>query len=142
MARLVCIVVTVSIDYLVLGREVVLFVCLYIHTHVRTTLHFLYIFMSYSLLWRHIVLLTVDVYSSNHSVVYHWNQYDDISKKCRVVRLSVFNANKKSYSSFIIDSRKIICISGERAYHPLQEIEAIFSKKYIFFQFLTEFLKN
>ena len=37
---------------------------------------------------------------------------------------------KKAYSSFIIDSRKIICISDERVSHPLQENEAIFSKKY------------
>ena len=36
---------------------------------------------------------------------------------------------KKGYSS-IIDSRTIIGISGERAYHPLQENEEIFSKKY------------
>ena len=59
------------------------------------------------------------------SVIYHWNQHDEeISKKCRSVRpsvsptvcrsvrlsvcssvcLSVCNANKKAYSSFIIDS--------------------------------------
>ena len=38
---------------------------------------------------------------------------------------------KKAYSFFIIDCRKIIRISGERAYyHPLQENEAIFSKNY------------
>ena len=48
------------------------------------------IFMSHSLLWRHIVLLTVGVYSSNHRVIYHWNQYDEeISKKCRSIRPSV-----------------------------------------------------
>ena len=45
------------------------------------------------------------------------------------VRLSVCNANKKNYSSFIIDSRKIIRISGETVWHPLQENQAIFSKK-------------
>ena len=39
------------------------------------------------------------------------------------------SANKKAYSSFIIDSRKIIYISGEKAYNPLQDVEAIFSKK-------------
>ena len=43
------------------------------------------------------------------------------------VRPSVCNANKKAYSS-IIDSRKIIRLSGERAYHPLQENEKIFKK--------------
>ena len=36
----------------------------------------------------------------------------------------------KKASSSIIDSRKIIRISGERAYHSLQENEAIFSKNY------------
>ena len=64
------------------------------------------------------------------SVIYHWNQYDEeISKKSRSVRpsvsLSVCNATKKAYSS-IIDSIKIICISGERVWLPLQENEAIF----------------
>ena len=36
---------------------------------------------------------------------------------------------KKAHSSFIIDSRKIIRISDEGVWHPLQENEAIFSKK-------------
>ena len=71
------------------------------------------------------------LFKQPQSVIYHWNQYDEeISKKCRSVRLSVCNATKKAYSSFIIDSRKIIRISGERVWHPLQENEAIFSKKY------------
>ena len=48
---------------------------------------------------------------------------------------------KKAYSS-IIDSRKIIRISEERVWHPLQENEAIFSKNIYTFQFLTEFSKN
>ena len=85
--------------------------------------------MSHSLLWRHIVLLTVDVYSSNHAVLYNIG----ISMTRRFqksvspsVPLSVCNANKKAYSSFIIDSRIIIRISDKRAYHPLQENEAIF----------------
>ena len=47
---------------------------------------------------------------------------------------------KKAYSSFIIDSRNIICISGERAFHPLQENEAIFSKN-IFFNCRRNFRK-
>ena len=34
----------------------------------------------------------------------------------------------KAYSSFIIDSGKIIHISSETNYNPLQESEAIFSK--------------
>ena len=45
--------------------------------------------------------------------------------------MSVYDANKKAYSS-IIDSRKMIRISGERAYHPLQENKEIFSKKCFF----------
>ena len=44
------------------------------------------------------------------------------------VCLSGCNANKKAYFSFIIDSRKIIRVSHERAYHPLQENEEVFSK--------------
>ena len=87
--------------------------------------------MSHSLLWRHIVLLTGGVYSSNHRVLYTIG----ISMTRRYqksvglsVRLSVCNANKKKHSS-IIDSRKIIRISDERVWHPLQENVAIFSKK-------------
>ena len=71
------------------------------------------------------------LFKQPQSVLYHWNQYDEeISKKCRSVRLSVCNANKKkAHSSFIIDSRKIIRISDERVWHPLQGKEAIFSEK-------------
>ena len=54
--------------------------------------------MSHSLLWRHIVLLTVGVYSSNHRVLYTIG----ISMKRRFqksvnssVRLSVCNTKKK-----------------------------------------------
>ena len=36
------------------------------------------------------------LFKQPQSVIYHWNQYDEISKKCRSVRLSVCNANKKS----------------------------------------------
>ena len=43
--------------------------------------------------------------------------------------VSVCNANKKAYSSFIIDSRKIIRILDKRGWHPLQENEAVFSEK-------------
>ena len=52
------------------------------------------------------------------------------------VRLSVcpvrsfVTLTKKAYSSFIIDSRKIIRMSGERAWHNLPENEAIFSNIY------------
>ena len=55
--------------------------------------------MSHSLLWRHIVLLTVGVYSSNHRVLYTIG----ISMTRRFqksvgpsVRLSVCKTNKKS----------------------------------------------
>ena len=68
------------------------------------------------------------LFKQPQSVIYHWNQYDEeISRKCRSVCPFV-TLTKKAYSSFIIDSRKIIRISGERAYHPLQENEEIFSK--------------
>ena len=37
------------------------------------------------------------LFKQPQSVIYSWNQYDEsISKKCRSVRLSVCNANKKS----------------------------------------------
>ena len=36
------------------------------------------------------------LFKQPQSVIYYWNQYDEeISKKCRSVRLSVCNANKK-----------------------------------------------
>ena len=91
------------------------------------------IIMSHSLLWRRIVLLTVCVYSSNHRVLYTIG----ISMTRRFqksvgppVRLSVcpfVTLTKKAYS-FIIDCRKIIRISGEKVWHPLQENVATFSK--------------
>ena len=88
--------------------------------------------MSHSLLWRHIVLLTVGVYSSNYRVLHTIGismtrrfQKSAGPSVCPFVTLT-----KEAYSSFIIDSRKIIRISGERDYHPLQEKEEIFSKKY------------
>ena len=89
--------------------------------------------MSHSLLWRHIVLLTIGVYSSNHRVLYTIGI--SMTKRFQKsvgpsVRLSVrpfVTRTKKAYSS-IIDSRKIVRISGERAHHPLQENEEIFKK--------------
>ena len=47
---------------------------------------------------------------------------------------------KKSCSSLIIKSRVIIRISDERAWHPLQENEAIFSRN-IYFNFRRNFRK-
>ena len=85
--------------------------------------------MSHNLLSRHIVLMTVGVYSSKR-----FKKSVDPSV-CSFVTLT-----RKAYSSFIIDSRKIICLSGERAYHPPQENEAIFSKKY-FSKMLVNFRK-
>ena len=71
------------------------------------------------------------LFKQPQSLIYHWNQYDEeISKKCTSVRLSVCIANKRAYSSFIINSRIIIRLSDERVWHPLQENEAIFSKNY------------
>ena len=87
-------------------------------------------------LWRNIVLLPVCVYSSNHRVLYTLGISMTRRYKKSVgpsVRPSVcpfVTLTKNAYPSFIIDSRKIIRISGERAYHPLQEDDAIFSKKY------------
>ena len=71
-------------------------------------------------------------------VIYHWNQYDEaIYKKCRpVCRPSICNANKKS-NSFIINSRMIISMLGEMAWHPVQENEVVFSKNVQ--KFKTEF---
>ena len=64
-------------------------------------------FISHSLLWRHIVLLTVGVYSSNHRVLYtieismtrRFQKSVGPSVRlsvCSSVRPSVCNANKKS----------------------------------------------
>ena len=104
-----------------------------------------YVIMSHSLLWRHIFLLTVGVYSSNHGVLYNIGiSVTRRFQKCvgPSVVPSVCNAKKKAYSFFIIDSRIIIRISDERVWHPLQENEAIFSKNIYIFQFSTEFSKN
>ena len=90
------------------------------------------IIMSHSLPWRRIVLLTVSLYSSNHRVLYTIGISMTRRFQKSVVRPSVcmsvcpFVTLKKAYSSFIIDSRKIIRISGERVWHPLQENETIF----------------
>ena len=73
------------------------------------------------------------LFKQPQSVIYHCNQYDE---EIPSVRLSVclFVTLKKVFS--IINSRTIIRISGERAYNPLQENEAIFSKKYLNFFFV------
>ena len=96
--------------------------------------------VSHSLLWSHLVLLTVGVYSSNHRVLYTigismtrrfqkvWARPSVRPSACLSV-CPLVALTKKAYSS-IIDSTKIIRISGERIYHPLQENEEIFSKKY------------
>ena len=93
------------------------------------------IVMSHSLLWRHVVLLMVGVYSSNHRVLYIIGisirrrfQKSVGPSVCLCLSVRPIVIITKAYSSFIIDSKKIIRISGERAYHPLQENEKIFSK--------------
>ena len=55
------------------------------------------VIMSHSLLWRHIVLLTVGVYSSNHRVLYTIGISMTRFQKSvgSSVRLSVCNAKKK-----------------------------------------------
>ena len=79
-------------------------------------------------------LLTVGVYSSNHRVLYTigismTRRYQkSVSPSVCLSVCPFVTLTKKVYSSFIINSREIICISGERAYNPLQENEAIFSK--------------
>ena len=90
------------------------------------------IIISHSLLWRHIVLLTVGVYSSNYRVLYTIgiNMTRRFQKSVGLSVCPFVTLTKKTYSSFIIDSRKIIFISGERVWHPLQEYVAIFSKYY------------
>ena len=74
-------------------------------------------------------MLTVGVYSCKHRVLYTIGigmtkrfQKSVGPSVCPFVTLT------KKPTPFIIDSRKIIRIAGERAYHPLQENEAIFSK--------------
>ena len=80
----------------------------------------------------YIVLLTVGVYSSNHRVLYiigiSMTRRFQISVSPSVC--SFVTLTNKAYSSFIIDSRNIIRISGERAYHPIQENKEIFSKQF------------
>ena len=87
-------------------------------------------FKSHSFTWRPIVLLMVSVYSSNHGVLYAIgiNITSRFKKNCWSVHLSVCNANKNAYSSLIINSRILIRISGERAWHSLRENEAIILK--------------
>ena len=72
-------------------------------------------------------MLTVGIYSNNHRVLYVIGiSMTRFQKSVNPSdRVFVCNANKKTYS-FIIDSRKIIRVSGERAKHPLQENEEIF----------------
>ena len=73
------------------------------------------------------------LFKQPQSVLYHWKYDEEIKKNVGPsVRPSVclfVTLTKTAYSSFIIDSRKIIRISGERVWHPLQENEAIFLKK-------------
>ena len=85
--------------------------------------------LSHSLLWRHIVLLAVRIIQATTECYIPLESVWRGDFKKVLVRLSVCNYNKKAYAS-IINSRKIIRISGEKAYNRLQDNEAIFSKKY------------
>ena len=68
------------------------------------------------------------LFKQSRSVTYHCHQYDEeISKKCRSVCPFV-TLTKEAYFSFINNSRITIRISGERAWHPLHENEAILKK--------------
>ena len=94
---------------------------------------------SQCLLWRLVLLLMVGVYSSNCGVLYTIRI--SITRRFqKSVGLSICNTNKYAYGSFIIYSRIKICILGERAWHLLEENEAIFSKNY-FSNFLLNFRK-
>ena len=86
--------------------------------------------MSHSWLWRHIVLLTVGVYSSNHRALYiiGIRMTRTCHKKNISVCSSVYNPNKNAYSTFTINSRITILISHERTWNLLQEHEVIFLK--------------
>ena len=88
-------------------------------------------YLSHSLLWRHIVLLAVGVYSSNHRVLYTIG-ISITTRFPKSVGASVcpFVTLTKKPTPLIIDSIKIIGVSDERVYHLLQENEEIFSKKY------------
>ena len=76
--------------------------------------------------------------------------YKKMRLYCKKIFFKNFRANfrkitylhKNACSSFIINSRIVIRISDERAWHPLQKNEVIFSKNIYIFQFSMEFLKN
>ena len=77
-------------------------------------------------MWWGIALLTVDVYSGSHRVLYIIEI--SMTRLQKSASASIYNANKNAYS-FISNIRIIICISCKRAWHPLQENRMIFSKK-------------
>ena len=76
-------------------------------------------------------MLTVGVYSSNHRVLctVGISMARRFQTSVGLLVCPFVTLTKKAYSSFIINSRKVIRKSGERAYHPLQENDEIFSKK-------------
>ena len=90
------------------------------------------IIRSHSLRWRHCFADGRCLFKQPQSVYNIGISMTRIFQKSvgPSVCLSVCNANKKkAYSSSIINRRKIIRISGEWVWHPLQENEAIFKKK-------------
>ena len=133
---------TINLFYLSLHGQYALHMWLYnlefteAYAGILCTVKAYLIFMSHSLLWRHIVLLTVGVYSSNHRLLYtigismtrRFQKSVGPSVRpsvclslCLSVRPSVcpfVTLTKKAYSSFIIDSRRIIRIPDERVWHP------------------------
>ena len=78
--------------------------------------------MDQSLLWRHIDLLMGGVYSSNHGVLISMTRRKIFLSVLPPACTSVCNAAKNAYS-FIVNSRKIVCISDERAWRPSRSIE-------------------
>ena len=101
--------------------------------------YYSFIIMSHSLVW----ILDTYCFAGGRclfkklwSVIYHWNQYNEISKKCRVVCLFVTLTNN-AYSFFITISRIIIRISGDMAWHPLQENEVIFMSHSLLWRYIV-----
>ena len=83
--------------------------------------------MSQSLLWRYIVLLTVGVQLTTECYIRLVSVWREDSNKLQVRSSacpSICNTNKNAYF-FIINSRIIIRISDERAWHILQENKSV-----------------
>ena len=86
--------------------------------------------MSHSLLWRH-CFAKRPMFIQATTECYHWNQYNEEIPKS----MSVCNVNKNAYSSYIINSRIIMCISCETTWHSLPKTEATLKK---YFQIILD----